>query len=69
MNEPLDYHTRQSQEIVTMRTLLALTYEFLPAEIALHHVPQAYRSLLLADLRKAEPASVDKFIELSIRHS
>jgi hypothetical protein len=33
--EPLDYHTRQSQEIVTMRTLLALTYEFLPAEIAL----------------------------------
>lgn len=35
MNEPLDYRTRQSQEIVTMRTLLALTYEFLPAEIAL----------------------------------
>lgn len=34
-----------------------------------YHVPQAYRSLLLADLRKAEPASVEKFIELSIRHS
>jgi hypothetical protein len=33
--EPLDYHTRQSQEIATMRTLLALTYEFLPDEIAL----------------------------------
>ena len=33
--EPLDYHTRQSQEIVTMRTLLAITYEFLPHEIAL----------------------------------
>ena len=33
--EPLDYHTRQSQEIVTMRTLLAITYEFLPDEIAL----------------------------------
>ena len=33
--EPLDYHTRQSQEIVIMRTLLAITYEFLPDEIAL----------------------------------
>jgi hypothetical protein len=33
--EPLDYHIRQSQEIVTMRTLLAITYEFLPDEIAL----------------------------------
>jgi hypothetical protein len=34
-NAAVDYHTRQNQEIVTMRTLLALTYEFLPAEIAL----------------------------------
>ena len=33
--EPLDYHIRQSQEIVTMRTLLAITYDFLPDEIAL----------------------------------
>ena len=33
--EPLDYHIRQSQEIVIMRTLLAITYEFLPDEIAL----------------------------------
>ncbi len=33
--EPLDYNTRQSQEIDTMRTLLAITYEFLPDEIAL----------------------------------
>jgi hypothetical protein len=31
--EPRDYHIRQSQEIVTMRTLLAPTYEFLPTEI------------------------------------
>ncbi len=33
--EPLDYHTKQSQKFVTMRTLLAITYEFLPDEIAL----------------------------------
>lgn len=33
--EPLDRITRLSQEIVTMRTLLAITYEFLPDEIAL----------------------------------
>jgi hypothetical protein len=33
--EPLDHSTRLSQEIVTMRTLLAITYEFLPDEIAL----------------------------------
>jgi hypothetical protein len=33
--EPLDYNTRQSQEIDTMRTLLAITYEILPDEIAL----------------------------------
>lgn len=33
--EPLDYNTKRSQEIVTMRTLLAITYEFLPDEIAL----------------------------------
>jgi len=33
--EPLDHITRLSQEIVTMRTLLAITYEFLPDEIAL----------------------------------
>jgi hypothetical protein len=33
--EPLDYNAKQSQEIATMRTLLAITYEFLPDEIAL----------------------------------
>ena len=33
--EPLDYNTKRSQEFVTMRTLLAITYEFLPDEIAL----------------------------------
>ncbi len=33
--EPLDYNTKRGQEIVTMRTLLAITYEFLPDEIAL----------------------------------
>ena len=33
--KPLDFHIRQSQAIDTMRTLLAITYEFLPDEIAL----------------------------------
>jgi hypothetical protein len=32
--EPLDYNTKWRQEIVTMRTLLAITYEFLPDELA-----------------------------------
>jgi hypothetical protein len=33
--EPLDYNTRQSQEIVTLRTLLTLAYELLPDAIVL----------------------------------
>jgi hypothetical protein len=33
--EPRDYNARRSQEIATMRTLLAITHEFLPDEIAL----------------------------------
>jgi hypothetical protein len=33
--ELLDYNTKWRQEIVTMRTLLAITYEFLPDELAL----------------------------------
>jgi hypothetical protein len=33
--EPRDYNARRSQEIATLRTLLAITYEFLPDEIAL----------------------------------
>ena len=33
--EPRDYNARRSQEIATLRTLLAITHEFLPHEIAL----------------------------------
>ncbi len=33
--EPLDYNTKRCQEIVAMRTLLAITYEFLPDELTL----------------------------------
>lgn len=33
--EPRDYNAKRGQEIATMRTLLAITHEFLPDEIAL----------------------------------
>jgi hypothetical protein len=42
--EPLDHSTRLSQEIVTMRTLLAITYEFLPVErynILIRRIPSS----------------------------